>query len=113
MAQVQPPPPLGPPPAPATALAPRPREDPPREDHEFPAYYFKKGENRAEALIGGGWTRVVAKERTKLDETRAWEVEEFWGGAPHTIPLREIFWWQEGLPAYNFDPGAFEVLFYQ
>ena len=33
-------------------------------------------------------------------------MEEFWGGAPHTIPLREIFWWQEGLPAYSFNPGA-------
>ena len=102
----QPPPPLGPPPAPATASAPRPREDPPREDHEFPAYHFQIGESRAEALIGGAWTRVLLKERTHLNGARAWKVEEFWGGAPHTIPLRKIFKWQEGLPAYDFDPGA-------
>ena len=102
----QPPPPLGPPPAPATASAPRPREDTPREDHEFPGYHFQIGESKAEALIGGAWTRVLLKERTHPNGERAWEVEEFWGGTPHIIPLRKLFMWQESLPAYEFDPGT-------
>ena len=102
----QPRPPLGPPPAPATASAPRPREDTPREDHEFPGYHFQIGESKAEALIGGAWTRVLLKERTYLNESRAWKVEEFWGGTPHIIPMRKLFEWQESLPAYGFDPGT-------
>eukprot|EP00747_Dinoflagellata_sp_TGD_P181553 gnl/TRDRNA2_/TRDRNA2_35427_c0_seq1.p1 gnl/TRDRNA2_/TRDRNA2_35427_c0~~gnl/TRDRNA2_/TRDRNA2_35427_c0_seq1.p1 ORF type:complete len:488 (+),score=58.98 gnl/TRDRNA2_/TRDRNA2_35427_c0_seq1:2-1465(+) len=104
-----PPPPSSAPPLPGAGAPPplvgEPEPQPDWIDEETLASFHMKVGDNAEVCIEGCWVRVVLKARAGSVSAKAWTVEEFWGGRRHTLRLKDVEIWQEGLPSYRFEEG--------